>query len=310
MADIDTTNPSTDPPGHSTTAADIPPASPTQTTTAAEPTSEIESILADLRPIAKFKARSHDTSKNVHIPLLQSHIKDAPENGPAVVLLGDSMFERMTTTGETPNFVAPWPSPAMLSDEILRFGGTDYKRIDRVFNAGVGGDKIQNLVYRLVGASHPEDEDKNLPGLLPMLAACGTVKLWAIHIGTNNLHPKHGLRDDDVEVLRKLVEALLKLNSAGRECQVVVSLLWPRKDISGDLVGGANSRVKGMVKQFKDRGFKGEVHLTNVEYCGGPPPGFNIEEHLDDHVHLNLEGYRLWMEFFYFMVAGVLGITG
>jgi hypothetical protein len=153
------------------------------------------------------------------------------------VFLGDSMFERMTTTGETPNFVAPWPSPAMLSDEMLRFGGTDYKRIDRVFNAGVRGDKIQNLVYRLVGASHPEEEEKNLPGLLPMLAACGTVKLWVIHIGTNNLHPKHGLRDDDVEALRKLVEALLNLNSSeGRPCHVAVTLLWPRKDISRHLV--------------------------------------------------------------------------
>jgi platelet-activating factor acetylhydrolase IB subunit beta/gamma len=302
MADMDTANESTDPQGQTMTA-DTQPAQPTP---GAVPASKIESILADLRPIAKFKARSHDTSKNVHIPLLQSHIKDAPKKGPQVVLLGDSMFERMTTTGETPNFVAPWPSPAMLSDEILCYEESDYKRIDGVFNAGVGGDKIQNLIYRLVGASHPKDEEKDLPGLLPMLAACGTVKLWVIHIGTNNLHPKHGLQDDDVEALRKLVEALAKLNSEGTPSQVTISLLWPRKDISEDLVYRANLKLKGMAKVFKDRAFKGETHLINVEYREVPTRDFNIEEHLDDHVHLNLEGYRVWMQCFYFDVLGGL----
>ena len=164
-----------------------------------ETTTNLEPTFTTLQTIAKFKARSHDTSKDTHIPLVHSHTNDAPNQGPTVVLVGDSMFERMTTTGQTPNFTAPWPSPAMLDNATLTKINDTHNpplgRLTRVFNAGVGGDKIQNIAYRLVGASHPDDEAKNLPGLLPMLARCGTVRVWAVQAGTNNLSPKQGLRD-------------------------------------------------------------------------------------------------------------------
>ncbi|KAK4239420.1 hypothetical protein C8A03DRAFT_32520 [Achaetomium macrosporum] len=131
----------------------------------------------------------------VHIPLLEAHTKDAPDQGPTVVLLGDSMIERMTTTGGSPNFPAPWPSSAMISDEKLSALGL--RRLDRVFNAGVAGDKIENLAYRLAGAPHPEDPEKDLPGLLPILARCGTVRVWVVHIGSNDLTPEGGLASED-----------------------------------------------------------------------------------------------------------------
>ena len=46
-------------------------------------------------------------------------------------------------------------------------------------NLGVGGDKIQNVLYRMS------------LGLLDMLQPL-PIKLWVIHVGSNNLSPQKG----------------------------------------------------------------------------------------------------------------------
>jgi hypothetical protein len=263
-----------------------------------------EPTFTALQTIAKFKARSHDTSKNTHIPLLHSHTNDGPHQGPTVVLVGDSMFERMTTTGETPNFTAPWPSLAMLDDATLAKISDNHnpptRRLTRVFNAGVGGDKIQNIAYRLAGASHPDDEAKNLPGLLSMLAQCGTVRVWAVQAGTNNLSPKQGLRDVDVAALGVLVETLLGVNPQGGVCEVLVTGLFYRKDVSVELVDRANEKVRGLCKRLGERFEEGRVRYLH------PTTAVKVEEHLVDHVHLNLVAYRLWAEELFMAVSGML----
>jgi platelet-activating factor acetylhydrolase IB subunit beta/gamma len=253
----------------------------------------MDSILATLKPIAKFKARSYETSKDVHIPLLPSHTKDNPDNGPTVVLLGDSMIERMITTGETPN-LAPWPSPAMFSDELLAEYQLEDRppicRLDGVFNAGVGGDTIQNVAYRLVG-----DEERGLPGLLPLLAQCGTVKLWVVHIGTNNLSRKRGFGFENTKALEVLIEALLNVSPL-----VMLTGLFDRKDMPPEVMSEAYNEMKGVVKVLMERCGMDRVFFNPF------PLGYKMEEHLVDHVHLNLDGYRLWVEYLFMSVVTAL----
>ncbi|KAH6838553.1 SGNH hydrolase-type esterase domain-containing protein [Chaetomium sp. MPI-CAGE-AT-0009] len=294
----------------SETTATNPQATPTAKPATSEPN---PTLFTNLQSIAKFKARSHHTSKDVHIPLLQSHTHNAPsQHGPTAVLVGDSMLERMTTTGETPNFTAPWPSPAMLSDAALAAlqpakdsddaaPAPDPRRLDRVFNAGVGGDKIQNVAYRLVGA---EGEEDRLPGLLPMLAACGTVRLWVVQAGTNNLSPKKGLVERDCEALEVLVGTLLGVNPTGGECKVLVTGLFYRKDVSAELVDQANGKIMAVVKRLQER--CGEDRVVFL----APAAGVKTEEHLVDHVHLNLEGYQLWTAELFPAVKAILDSMG
>ncbi|KAL2128970.1 hypothetical protein VTI74DRAFT_8409 [Chaetomium olivicolor] len=250
---------------------------------------------APLRAIAKRKARSHETSKAVHLPLLQSHLSAGPE----VVLVGDSMFERMTTTGQSPNFVSAWPSAAMLSDAML--ASLNVERLERVFNAGVGGDQIQNVAFRLVGERCPEDEEKDLPGILPVLAECGSVKLWVVHVGTNHLSHKKGLRDRDRDALAVLLRALLGVNPrAGPGCRVLVTGLFYRKDVPRALVDETNAKLERVVKGLNEvLGEERVVFLHAVEEV-------KTEEHLVDHVHLNLEGYQLWVRRLFLKVVEML----
>ncbi|KAG7291201.1 hypothetical protein NEMBOFW57_001213 [Staphylotrichum longicolle] len=247
----------------------------------------MDALIAGLKPYAKYKARSYDTSKDVHIPLLESHLKSDPSSGPTIALLGDSMLERLITTGQSPNFPELFPSPTLLppEDDLLRRDPNEKDpRIKGVFNAGVGGDKIENLIYRLVG-----DEDRSLPALLPLLAP--SVKVWVILVGTNNLSPKKGLSDSHEDVLFEMGKALLEA-SPGSKLRIV--RLSRRKDVPDGLVKLSNRRVKDVYKRL----FIEFRFSRSVDYWEAPSSciDFDMEKHLEDHVHLNLEGYRLWMQ--------------
>jgi len=106
------------------------------------PTKSQEALITQ----GKFKTRSHDTTLKTHIPELSKRQGDFD-----IVLLGDSMLERLKTTGAS----------------------TRLAHMERTFNAGVGGDKIENVLYRL--------------GTLGMLDKLSerNVKLWVVMVGTN-----------------------------------------------------------------------------------------------------------------------------
>ena len=265
------------------------------TTTPISPTITSLTPLQTLQPLAKFKARSHETSLTEHLPLLSTHFPNQNSlspTGPTIVLLGDSMFERLKTTGLAPpnQPTAPWPWPALLDDATL--ASLEIQRLEGVFNAGVGGDTVQNIAYRLVG-----DESRDLPGLFPALVGRGTVRLWVVQAGTNNLKVKKGLGEADVERLKVVVESLLRADPG---CKVLWTGLFCRRDMAREVVEKANERLAEVVK-----GLKGEFGETRVGWLPATAE-VKLEEHLDDHVHLNLEGYRLWVRNLFPAVVGML----
>lgn len=241
--------------------------------------------LADLKILlkqhSKYKERSYQTSKEQHVPLLNKHPTE-----PQVVLFGSSMFERMKITANSPD-LQPWPSTTMLSDSALeRIAASQQapglKRIDSVFNAGVGGDKIENMLYRLLG-----DANRKLIGLIPIFST-RNVRFWIVQAGTNNLHSKHGHRDKDRGLLRLLLQTLLKISHA--EATILFPEILYRKDIPDNLVDTANEKIRSLVTLMNTNlGREAIVFLP-------APKEISKDMHLVDHVHLNLEGYRLWAE--------------
>ncbi|KAF3022634.1 hypothetical protein E8E14_013960 [Neopestalotiopsis sp. 37M] len=223
---------------------------------------------------SKFKERSFATSKNEHIALLGS----LPE-GPQIVLLGDSMIERMQTTGQSAS-LQPWPSASILTDADLeseRLKGCAHQRLDGVFHAGVGGDKYENILYRLHG-----DEERQLPGLLDTLRL-SDINLWLIHAGTNNLHPKRGLSDASVEVLRLVLESILAVSTP--QTKILLSGLFYRTDIADHLVDEANMKLECLVNSQND-----QIGLEPRLYFMRAPDSVRKEVDLEDHVHLNEKG--------------------
>jgi len=237
----------------------------------------------------KFKRRSHDTYHDTHIPelrnrqaqLLKGSAPNAastdsssvnqlqtlsPPDGPApidTVLIGDSMLERLKTTG----------------------AHTQIAHLSSSFNAGVGGDKIENVLYRL---------DLGMMDLLEEQS----VKVWVVMVGTNNLKKSHRLLPNEVQCYRLLLQSLLSISP---KSQIIACELFKRKDMPDQYVGESNELLRIMLKDFdKNLGFGQRIYWFEA------PLGIT-KEHLVDHVHLNEEGYRIWDQSLYVKLKEMLG---
>ncbi|KAF3937429.1 hypothetical protein ABW19_dt0208320 [Dactylella cylindrospora] len=238
-----------------------------------------DDLLALISERKKFKERSHDTFYAVHKPGLEAvptiaassepTSPDPPTGDPPkfvfdVIFIGDSMLERLKTTGVN----------------------TKLHNLPRSFNLGVGGDKIENVLYRL-----------HL-GYIDLLKDRPT-KLWVLHIGSNNFTPKRGLRDVEFSNYRLLLQTLLLLSP---ESKILVTGIFNRKDISDEIVADANKGIKALVNELNDGREEGsEARLVLAE----PTEAVTLDV-LDDHVHLNKEGYQIWDEDVYDKVMALL----
>jgi hypothetical protein len=145
------------------------------------------------------------------------------------------------------------------------------------------------MAYRLLGCDSTENP---LPSLAAAVADMKSVKLWVIHAGTNNLTPKRGLSDGDVEALEVMLRVVLAIEGApGVRTKLVVTGLHYRRDMPDEKVDEANGKLRGLVERLNDDEGLGGRRASWL----GPARGVEKEEHLVDHVHLSLEGYRIWV---------------
>lgn len=211
-----------------------------------EPTEDLaDEAWSEARIFSRYKLRSMETLRDAQLSKVSGACQAI-----SAVLLGDSMIERMTTTGNNKSLHL-WPSETMYSEtdleatnlrrRALRLPGI--VRISGMLNAGCSGDKIENVIYRLVG-----DPERGLTGLSEALSSPKRqrkVKLWVVHAGTNNLHPKKGLTDASVQAFRVLLETVLDISD--ESTHILVTGLFYRKDIKNKLVDQANAKLKKLV---------------------------------------------------------------
>ncbi|KAI4655088.1 uncharacterized protein J4E79_008153 [Alternaria viburni] len=255
-------------------------------------------FLEKLQSFAKFKERSHQTHHQVHVPELIARLQldtplptpsedasppapDAPVPNLAntspisVVYLGNSMLERFKTSGITTDI-------GKLSDTGV------------AWNAGVGGDSNQNVAYRLAG------------GLYSLLKTAKKdvcdIKLWIVASGTNNLQKKRAFQKQDVESWRVLVEACLRIapESTVLACDMSYRLDIPDaivdqsnemlREVVGEINGALRAEKEHALQTYEDqteRDREDKVKWVDTRHMF-------IKNMLDDHVHLNEEGYWLW----------------
>ena len=125
---------------------------------------------------------------------------------------------------------------------------------------GVGGDAVENLLYRL------QDERSLLDHI--------TInKCIYLMIGTNNLEKSP--IDHIVEGIKNI---LSKIN---KEIKVKVILLPYRNDVKNEKVDHVNLEIQKMCEQM------------NIK-CLSIFKSFTFESDYDDHVHFNQVGYQKW----------------
>jgi lysophospholipase L1-like esterase len=190
---------------------------------------------------SKWKKRSEDTTIETHFPELDNA---SPETY-RLLLIGSSMLERFKTTGYD-----------------LNLGLKPH-----VFNAGVGGDMIPNVLYRMNR------------GLLEKLKPQTRVRVVIINIGSNDLtKPGRSLSEKQQYQFALHIEALRRTFPQAR---IIVTALFHKKDVHLGDVDRSNEDLKKLVSEF-----------PNTEWL--PVPQTNLDEHFADHVHLNRAGYEIW----------------
>ena len=269
-------------------------------------------FLEKLRSFAKFKERSHQTHHQVHVPELIARLQlDTPLPTPSedtsppapdapvpnltntslisVVYLGNSMLERFKTSG--------------ITTDIGKLGDTGV-----AWNAGVGGDSNQNVVYRLT------------EGLYSTLKTAKKdvcdIKLWIVSSGTNNLQKKRAFRKQDVESWRVLVEACLRI---APESTVLACDMSYRLDIPDSVVDQSNEMLREVVgeinealrveKEHELQTYEAQTERDRSDHVKWIEKRHMFSKNmLDDHVHLNEEGYWFWDFVLWPLVANVLGV--
>jgi len=205
--------------------------------------------------IPKWKMRTAATHTN-HLEELEQ-LTTEENNHVDTLLLGDSMFQRWKTTGED-----IWTPPSS------------------VFNAGIGGDRIENILWRLLANDLEEDGKSNRVGLMSKL----NVRQTIFFVGTNNMctDPITALQSFS-DGIRLLID-IIRTTQSRLERIIVMAL--PSK-ANADWVEQANA-------------FNRELKLLCEEdvsgmlcYCDGLL-GMETTDFEDD-VHFNKSGYTKWL---------------
>lgn len=102
-------------------------------------------------------------------------------------------------------------------------------------NAGVGGDKIENVLFKLGLGMQSLLEERN-------------VKVWVIMVGSNNL--KKALRPVELERYRLLIQTLLRISPTSK---VLACQLFKRTGIDDGYVEESNKALLLLFKTMNEK---------------------------------------------------------
>ncbi|KAM0542967.1 hypothetical protein ACHAPJ_012524 [Fusarium lateritium] len=185
-----------------------------------------------------FKQRSHETHHDTHLPQIESN-----KGQYTIALLGDSLFERFKTTGEN----------------------LSINKNEHILNLGVGGDKVQNVQYRI-----------NQGLLKSMKEHQQNIKLIYVHMGSNNLKKK-GLRKEDAESYDTLIEGL---RTEYPDIPIIITAMFIQRGLDADIIEEGNKALRKIA----------DIHRCEFLPFGTEQTGIMSE----DNVHLNEFGYTKW----------------
>ena len=148
----------------------------------------------------------------------------------------------------------------------------EIKKTYRVLNLGIGGDKTQHVLWRL--------ENGDLEGY--------TAKMFTVMIGTNN-----GCRDEKsiAYAILKIVDVIRKRHP---ESKIVLMPIFPRNAKPDDKLRVANNRINAMLKTFPSVGK--EIIWLDFNDKFLEPDGTLTTKVMNDLLHPNENGYRIWWE--------------
>jgi len=195
----------------------------------------------EIKNNSKWKQRSEETTFNTHF----LELAEAAADQYTILLIGSSMLERFKTTGH---------------DLCLGIKSN-------IFKAGVGGDTIPNVLYRIDS------------GLLLKAKSQTRLRTIIVNIGSNDLK-KRGRSLSKIQ-LYQFSLMLEILRRAFPHSRIMVTALFHKTDVDLADIDQSNHDLKKEIEG-----------VERVEWLEAPI--VDLEMHYEDHVHLNRAGYQTW----------------
>lgn len=147
----------------------------------------------------------------------------------------------------------------------------ELKKTYRILNLGYGGDQTQHVIWRM--------ENGELEGY--------KAKLFTLMIGTNNRDRNPA---DIAAGVKRILEIIRKKHP---ESKVVLMPIFPRNASPADKMRLRNEKVNAIIKGYADG--KDVVWLDfNAKFL--EPDGSMTKRVMDDLLHPNATGYRIWLD--------------
>ena len=148
----------------------------------------------------------------------------------------------------------------------------ELKKTYSILNLGIGGDQTQHVLWRL--------QNGELEGY--------TAKMFTVMIGTNN-----GGRNEEF-IAHAILQIVKLIREKHPESKVVLMPIFPRGEKPDDPKRVANNRINAMLKTYP--GVGKEIIWLDFNDKFLEPDGTLTAKVMNDLLHPNENGYRIWWE--------------
>ena len=157
----------------------------------------------------------------------------------------------------------------LYGDSIVKNYGSNWKKAfgKDILNFGIGGDKCENVLYRLVN------------GRIPIHA-----KIAIVHVGTNNVSSKHATAQMIADGICQICKTIKKFRG---DIDIIVSGILPGKDRELSKVCKVNQLLKRIFKRNNYRTFY--VSPNCQDWIVNDQ--LNPDLYSSDQIHLSSLGY-------------------
>ncbi len=156
----------------------------------------------------------------------------------------------------------------------------------RAVNMGIGGDRTQNVLWRL--------ENGELDGY--------KAKVFVVMIGTNNLWEKNADPADAAAGVKAIVDLI---RSKHPESKILLLSIFPR----GEKPNPGREKIKA-VNEIISKYAGGPVYYMDIGNKFLQPDGTISKEVMKDYLHLGDKGFDIWAEAIQDKVKELLAASG
>ncbi len=179
----------------------------------------------------------------------------------------------------------PWVKGQKYGRAVWDAHFADPQSANYALNLGISGDRIENVLHRLLPRASGGDGQLDNPKLDPefMVLLIGINNTWAA---------EEPVADSVYEGIRAV---LSRLHEARPKARIILQSLLPTNDPekNAQVVVPVNRRIHALASSPE---YRGHVHYLDLHHAFVNAAGSQVAAYFTDGLHPNQDGYRVWRD--------------